>query len=348
MPTGTAFRVYQLAIGDESKGYDNQPTEHSKDDNNMSYFTDMQFSCSVNYTSDKSKTSTDDTSFDIYNLNPDSRAKFLVEGATVMLRAGYDDNFERDAAGDVVPNYETLPIIYLGSVSYAVTQKRGVDMVTKVFCSNDKIERLTTMTSTTYAQGTKRSAVITDLVKQLNLAILEIDTSTIKDAVYEGGISVYGRVADELTRICEENGLMWYTHNKQVRVTPLAAAPKTLAWEIRPFQVIDSVEGYYKRTQTKIKPKKASAHPRGAKKKTEPAPLPENTTVTTKDGIKTKVRKGVRCKVHLDGRLKLGDNVKLIDTGDFDGQYKIISIQHSLNFRGGEWSTELDLVSTEA
>lgn len=343
MPSGEPRRVYQFAVGDSAK---NDTAEHSKDDNNMSFVDALQFTGSVHYTSDKSKTSSDDTTFEVYNLTPEMRKAFQVVGATIMLRAGYDDLWVRSPSGDVTPDYDQLPIIYVGSVLYASSRKRGVDIVTTIHCSNDKVERATTKTSTRYSPGTKVSAVINDLVKQMKIPVISIDTTPCDNMVYESGLSVYGRVADELTRICEENGLVWYTHNKQIRVDPVTSAPKNLAWEIHPFNVIDSVEAYYKQTQTKNKKPAASKHPRGHRKAHAPKAHADDVKVekTAEGTLKTK--QGVRLKVHLDGRIKLGDNVKLVDCGDdYDGTYKIISLQHSLDFRGGEWATELEMVA---
>lgn len=349
MPLGTAFRVYQLAISDE-KGLNNNPSQHSKVPENMAYFDKLQMTASINYSADKTKVSSDDTSIEIYNLTPEARKLFKQDKATIMLRAGYDDTFDRDEQGYIVPRYEELPIIYIGSVIYAYSEKRGMDFVTKVYCSSDKVERAVTKASLSFAPNTPRATVVEALAKQLSLPILELETSHIQGQVYEGGLSIYGRVADELTRVCEENGLVWFTHNKQVRVVPVKNIPKLLAWEIHPYNVIDSVEGYYQRTETPEKPKKVSAHPRGHKKPSTPKEtkkLPQNVTEVKTSDMTQKTKRGVKLKVHLDGRIKLGDNVKLVNMDEFTAQYKVIGIQHSLDYKGGSWQTELDLVEVE-
>lgn len=351
MAEGASFRVYQLAVGEEST--DVNGAEHNQKQK-MFYIDKLQFTAQIHYSTEKTDVSSDETTFEIYNLNPESAQKFKRSGATVMLRAGYDTQFKRDDSGEIVNDYDSLPIIYMGRVIWASTVKRGVDKVTKIVCSSDAAERDVVKVSVSYKPRTTKADVIKDLVKRMGFSILDMDLSTLGDVAYPSGMSVYGSVASALNRICQENGLMWFTHNQQIRVVPIQAKPTNLAWEIFPFQVIDSVEGYYKRNQSVKKPTKKKTNSRG---KTPKEPKREDTTVTTveqEDGskLRTTIRTGVKFKTFLDGRFKLGDNVVIRGSDEYleqinsaNGQFRIISIAHSLDFRGGEWSTELELVS---
>lgn len=351
MADGASFRVYQLAVGEEDT--DVKGTEHNQMQK-MFYIDKLQFTASIHYSTEKTDVSSDETTFEIYNLNPESAAKFKREGATIMLRAGYDTQFKRDEAGEIIMDYDSLPVIYLGKVIWASTVKRGVDKVTKVVCSSDAAERDVMKVSVAYKPNTTRADVIKDLVKRMGFSVLEMDLSSLGSTAYSSGKSVYGSVASALNRICQENGLMWFTHNQQIRVIPISAKPANLAWEIFPFQVIDSVEGYYKRNQSVKKPVKKPSSARGKKPKD---PKREDTTVTTTnqaDGskLRTTIKTGLKFKTFLDGRFKLGDNVVIRGSDEYiaqinnaNGQFRIISIAHDLDFRGGSWTTELELVS---
>lgn len=349
MADGASFRVYQLAVGEENQSVD--ATEHNQK-GDMFYIDKLQFTASINYTSEKTDVSSDETTFEIYNLNRESASKFKRAGATIMLRAGYDTQFERDAYGEIIMDYESLPIIYMGTIVWATTYKRGVDKITKVICSSDSAERDVIKVSMGYAPKTRKADVIKDLVNKMGLAVLELDLESLGDTAYTGGLSIYGSVSEALNRICEENGLMWFTHNKQIRIMPITAKSVTTAWEVWPFQVIDSVEGYYKRNQTVKKPTKQKTHSRGKEK----TPKSEDQTITTEtraDGSKltTTTKTGLRFKTFLDGRFKLGDNVVIRGSDEYieqandaSGQFRIISLSHQLDFRGGAWTTELELV----
>lgn len=359
MADGASFRVYQLAVGDGGGSQSSQidGAEHNQR-GDMFFIDKLQFTASINYTTDKSGVSSDETTFEIYNLNRESAAKFKKHDATIMLRAGYDTQFKRDSEGNIIMDYESLPIIYIGTILYADTVKRGVDKVTKVICSSDKHERAITKTSIAYAPKTKKADVIRDLSKKLGFSVMEMDLSTLGDKAYPSGFSVYGSVANTLNRVCEENGLMWFTYNKQIRIVPVEANSTNLAWEVWPYQVINSVEGYFQRTQSQTKPKAQKTHSRGKPKKpTEPVERPEDVKVsetTQADGtkIKTKIKTGLRFKTFLDGRIKLGDNVVIRGSDEYieqldeaNGQFRVIGINHNLDYLGGEWTTELNLVA---
>lgn len=351
MADGASFRVYQLAVGLEDQ--DVKGTEHNQKQK-MFFIDKLQFTASIHYSTEKTDVSSDETTFKIYNLTHEASQKFKREGATVMLRAGYDTQFKRDSSGELIRDYDSLPIIYMGKIIYGATVKSGVNKITTVVCSSDAAERGVIKASVAYSPDTKRSAVIKDLVKRLGFSTLELDLAALGDKSYSTGLSIYGSVTTALNRICIENGLMWFTHNQQIRIVPVTAKPTNLAWEVWPFQIVDSVEGYYKRNQSVKKATKTKTHSRG---KDQKAPKREDQTVSTvtqADGskLRTTVRTGLKFKTFLDGRFKLGDNVVVRGSDEYlehinnaNGQFRIISIAHDLDFMGGSWTTEVETVS---
>ena len=343
----SAFRVYQLAVGAESTGFNDSATEHSKDEENLVYFTELQFTASISYTSKKSKTGTDDTTIEMYNLSPDMRVRFKSVGATVMLRAGYDDIFPRNEdTGYIEVDYDALPVVYLGTILYSYTYRRGVDLITKLICSNDKLERASTKASISFPSGVAKKTVVSSLMKTLNLTVMESDLSNVA-GVYENGFSVYGSAADALTKVCDENDLTWFAYNKQLRVVPKEASKSGDAWAIGEKNVIGSVEGYYKRTRKALKssttkPTSVGSSTEEVDFKAEAAKLGGGASGSNKPKTVV-VKTGVRITIHLDGRIRLGDTVVLSDTYDFDGDYRVKGLSHNLDYTGDKWTTELDL-----
>ncbi|AXN57385.1 hypothetical protein Erwinia_phage_Tian_00052 [Erwinia phage Tian] len=351
----SAFRVYQLAVGAESIGFNNQPTGHAKDTENLVFFTELQFTANISYTDQKSKTGTDDTTIEMYNLAPEMRARFKAVGATVMIRAGYDDIFPRNEdTGYVEVDYDALPIVYLGTVLYSYTYKKGADLITKLICSNDKLERATTKTSIAFPAGVAKKTVISNLMKTLDLAVIESDLANVT-GIYHNGFTVYGSVSDALTRVCEENGLKWFTFNKQIRVIPAEPTSSGEGWAIGASNIIGSVEGYYRRTRKALKTTTTPTSIGAASEDTQTtessgsvdfAAMASASSSGGSGGKRPKVivvKTGVRITVHLDGRIRLGDTVQLSDSIDFDGTYRVKGIAHNLDYTGDRWTTELDL-----
>lgn len=342
----SAFRVYQLAVGTESTGFNSSATGHTKDTENLVFFTELQFTASIAYTDQKSKTGTDDTTIEMYNLSPEMRTRFKTIGATVMLRAGYDDIFPRNEdTGFVDVDYDALPIVYLGTILYSYTYRKNADLITKLICSNDKLERESTKTSIAFPPGVAKKTVISSLMRELNMSVISSDLEAVT-GVYQSGFTVYGSVAEALTKLCEENELKWYSFNKQVRVLPKEPTANKEGWAIGASNIVGSVEGYYRRTKRTAKGSKSSSKIEDKQQSDEDFQKFLKSASQGSSGKKPKVivvKTGVRITVHLDGRLRLGDTVQLSDSIDFDGVYRIKGVAHNLDYNGDKWTTELDL-----
>lgn len=331
------FRDYALLVGNEKQAFTENNSQSIYDDANTTIISGLQINVDVQYTSDKSKSSSDDTCISLYNLSDELIKTFHAQGCQIMLRAGYFDNMNRDASGNLIPKYDELPVIYIGTVQHVSSMRIGNDEVTAVICSSDKLERAITNISDTFPAGSKLKDILNTLIKKLNFSTGKIDLGDAENRIYEGGISVYGRVQDELNSICEENGLKWFTHNKTVSVMPLRPnqSHNNNAWDIGPDIILETVKDEYHRSQTRD---------RGTSRRKSKAPK-AGEVVSISDALKTKIKQGVTVKVILDGRIRTGDLVKLSDTDDYNGLYRVDSMRHHLDYRGGNWSTELSIVA---
>lgn len=308
----SAVRVYQIGVGSEDVSFKGSGTGRTTT-KKLSTVTDLQFTMTASYTSKKKSSSSDMTQIDIINLSDGVQKKFTEIGAVVMVKAGYMGDYLSNEDGGSV-DYGKLPVIYLGTILYGYTIRKGVDMVTTIYCSNDKIERVENKSTASFPAGIKKRDILKQLVSDMHMTVAQSVLDSLGEEVYKNGWTAFGNTSQQLEKLCSENGLNWFCYNKQVRVIkPNTKKGNTQkAWKLTPDTIIDSLEPFYKREKK------------------------------TKKGLQSP-RYGVRCRVYLDGRISLGDYVEITDAGEFSGVYQIISLTHRLDFLKGGWETNLEL-----
>lgn len=359
MANGIPQRAYQLMVGTEVHSFDGKASQSATSEDMLS-FDNLQFTGNFDFDADNTHESSDDSVIEIYNLNPETRAAFHQHGATVMLRAGYDTDFLRNESGEIIPDYASLPVIYLGTVINALDKPvaGGVDRVTKVWLSTDKLERSTIDFSQAFAPGTKKADVIRDLVKRMGMPVLRLDIEHIGDISYPSGLSCFGSVASRLTKVCKENGLQWSVHNKTISVTRADNLVATQgnkdaeAWLLTPDQILN-LEGYFDRQSSPDNVAKKKSHSSRSKPHKTKV-LPEDVKVVKAGGVKTKTRQGVNVTTFLNGNIRIHDLVKIEGMTEYlpedekgrmsDGLYRVIKIGHDMDYLRGDWSTQLKLV----
>lgn len=360
MAQGVPLRVYQFTVGTESASFANSPAQHSTTNLDTISFSNVYFTGSVSIDSDPTSVSSDDVEFQIYNLNKSTRQALMRENATVMLRAGYDTNWQRGSDGEIITQYDSLPIIFVGGVVHAYSYKEpgSNDVVTVVNCSSDQKLREMSKGSVTYKPKTPKADVIKDLVKQLGLPVSRMELSSLGDVAYPSGLAVYGQTSVALTKICKECGLQYSIHNGSISVIRADSRPEDQsdksveAWLITPDQLRD-LKVYFEQRSTVLKPKKSSNSSRGATNKV----LPDDTTVTKADGIRTKTKHGINLTTFLNGLFKIHDFVQLSginsvtpDGADgelHDGVYRVIAIEHKVSYPEGDFTTSIKIVEVD-
>lgn len=308
----SSLRKYELTVGI----FSDTPQESSKTAD--AYFiSELDMSCSIQADNAKSHTSSDNTTLTLTNLPKEARDELKKQGCMVMLKAGYSD---RD-----------LPVLYVGTVIHSRTAQSGNDKITTVIASGDMMERSGNTISHSFAPNTSAKVIIETLIKQMGLPRGNVDLSTLNGKVYGSGISVYGRTANELTRLCGENNLRWFTTNKRINVQPYRPnqTMNVEVWDVYPEQMLGSITETYSQTQTIDKPKKQKKG---------------DTAIIKPISMNTVTKNSVSVSVHLDGRINVGSYVRLNDVGDFIGVYRAEGVNHRLGYRSGSWETSLDLL----
>lgn len=360
MAQGVPLRVYQVTVGTESATFNNTPGQHNSSQMDAVIFDNIRMEGRVSVDNSPTTTSSDDVEFRFYNLNKTTRQAMMQENATLMLKAGYDTAWQRDLEGNIITEYDSLPIIFIGGIVHAYTRKDpgSNDVVTVVNCSSDQKIRNMTKVSVAYKPGTTKAAVIKDLVGRLGFPVSRMELSSLGDTAYSSGKSVFGQLDHALTRICKECGLQYSIHNGTISVIrsddqPAKGSDTSVdAWLYTPAQIME-MDAYFEQKSVKLVAKKTGSH-RGKKTVKE---TPEDETVTTKNGVRTKTRHGIMMKSQLNGNVKMHDFVKLDglnavmpdgSDGDLkDGVYRAIRIDHTINWPDGEWSTGLKLVEVQ-
>jgi len=246
----------------------------------------------------------DSTEIKVYNLSPESKAVLETPNAVVMLEAGY--------AGT------GLSLLYSGTVIKCVTVKQGQDKITTLYCQDGGLDKKATKVAGDLPKGTTVKQAIVSLIDALpGVAAGKISSDAKTDFILYRGYSVQGYAKTELDKICRNYGLIWYVENGVVNV-----APNKLTQDSPDI-------GGYKARAVEITPDyiKGSLEPMidmGTAMSTEPS------------------KAAVRFQTFLEPRLTLDSYVALRGFPDYDGDYRVVSVSHSLDSRGGAWDTTVE------
>lgn len=332
------LRDYEITVGSAAEVFAGKP-EQLKKSSTATVITNLQFDGSVSVSNDHTTTSNDNTQFKFVNLSNEIKEQLRVEGAAMMIRAGYTDASVRDVSGEIVRKPDELPVVFVGTILHTFTTRRGNDMVTQVYASSDKLERAYIKTSHSFPPNTEVAAVINYLLNQIDMPQEHVDLSSVANKRYSGGLAIYGKSMEQLQRICNEWNLRFFVHDKKLNIVPLQPnrASKVEVWDIYPNHVIDAPEEIYERSQTK------DTTPSGKQKK-KPSELKAGETQEVEDGKRTIIKHGLNITLHLDGRIKVGSHVRINEMDTKNGVYRVEKLTHTMSFIGGSWTTQLEMI----
>lgn len=246
----------------------------------------------------------DSTQIVVYNLSPESKAVVETPNAVVMLEAGYVGT--------------GLSLLYSGTVVKAVTVKQGQDKVTTLYCQDGAMDKKAVKVTGALPKGSTVPSVIRSLINAMpGMTVGYVSAGVDAIPAFNKGYSVQGYAKQELDRICRMFNLIWSVTNGVVNVGPDklkdgsadAASYKTRAIEITPTYIKGSLE-----------------------------PM-----VDTGVSMTTEPKKpAVKFNTFLEPRLSIDSYVALRGFPDYDGDYRVTSVSHSLDSRGGAWDTTVE------
>lgn len=259
----------------------------------------------------------------IYNLSDETRAIIENENNYVLLEAGYAQD-------------EELKLIFSGQIFSFSTEKQGVDTVTTVYCKdgftpNNGIRVSKTFPKKTQVNGGDRYTTyedvllsLVDIFKQNGIptGFLElqpvqdpretfIQLATPSEVKLLRGYSAVGFLRQIMDNVCNSLGYVWYITNGRLFCHPKGYTKMVELYEFNTDQLLS-----IRRTGDQ--------------------------TVSTSTG---KGDVGVKIVTFLDGRLDV-DKMIRVTNGQYQGDYKVLSKSHSLDYRNGGWTTTIECKKT--
>lgn len=249
----------------------------------------------------------------IYNLSDQSRAIIENVNNYVTLNAGYAQD-------------EELAMIFSGQVFDFNTEKQGVDMVTTLKCKDGYTPNNSIRIAHKFPKGGNYEEVLTYLADvfanngiptgQLELIDVGENRQTFvqlrspKETTLLRGLTIKGFLRQIMDTVCNSLGYVWYITNGRLFCHPKGFTKTVELYEFSTDQMLSI---------------RRSGN--------------QTTATSTGKGVE-----GVKIVTFLDGRL---DNDKRIRvTGNinenFNGDYKVVSKSHSLNYRNGQWITTIE------
>lgn len=128
----------------------------------------------------------------IYNLSPASIAS-ITKGTKVTLSAGYKDD---------------TGMIVCGEAASFATAFENVDIKTTIKVSSAITGWKDKKINKTYSPGTSAKDILSDLISGLGVSAGEINP--VKNAVYQKGRTVSGRLKDVILKLCRETESKFY------------------------------------------------------------------------------------------------------------------------------------------
>lgn len=198
-----------------------------------------------------------------------------------------------------------IPLIYAGQVTKITTVRKGQDTITKLVCKASEVARKNIKISKVPSRG-ETSETIAKYFAAI-AAGNGIPTGNVFVPIaldYPAGYAAAGNLFEIMEEFCSNTALKCYVTLGKLYIEPQDAVPVVTA-------VIVNAENI-----------KGSIRPQ------------DDSTAKTSSASK----KGIEFSLFLDGKISAASVVK-ITFGDYQGEYKVISVNHKLDSEGSHWDT---------
>ncbi len=228
----------------------------------------------------------------VWNLNPSHLATLNEKDCLVTLKAGYGD---------------TMPLIFIGTVSHIETTVDGSDRMTEIEAIDGRVVLRDTYASLSYKGNINTKKIIEDVAVQMGIPVTFSYNANYSD--YPEGFSFIGPAKETLNKVCAPTGLIWEIQNGILQVKK---KNDTMSREVFVLSPNSGLIGI---------PKKLTV---GAENDAD-----ENKT-------------GWEVVYFLNGAIGVGDYVK-IESKAVTGFFRVHSVNHNGDNLEGDWLSTAEL-----
>lgn len=241
----------------------------------------------------------------VYNASADTRKKLERKNAYVILEAGYGDD---------------IGVIFVGTSQRAFSRKQGTEMVTEIHCIDSNIQLKTSRVSFSWPPNTKYSTMLSDVAKAMKeqgiaTGYLETKAKNLPslpspdETIAKGGYSFQGLTTQLLDKLCSQFNYTHYITLNELYIHPRTFKSFTVQYDMG-TNLIKSLE-------------------------------PQTDSSTESPSVETSAR--FLLSTFLDHRIKAGQLIN-ITSGQYQGKYKVISIDTTLDYLGGgAWDSRITM-----
>lgn len=292
---------------------------------------------------DAAFTSTVDLDTKLSTTTKSDSSAYVIEDFQITFNIKKDNNKEPNKAeiviynlGDDMVNYlnrsirnnlavalavgyegQDLTMIFKGTVQWVSDTFNTVDRKTALHCLDGGVNIAEARTSRSYPKGTKLKKVVKDLAKDLGTT--EGNVHVDSEATLSSATVICGNTAHHLESICK--GL---NHNMSIQDGSVYVTPRSQMSNARSAYIsaetglIGSPEPFH----NDIKPNKGTS--KTSKKPKKPTD-------------------GVKFKCEINGAI-LPEKTVWLKSHDYDGGFKVVSVVHTGDKEGKDWTTEVESV----
>lgn len=277
----------------------------------------------IAFSIEKTATETlNNSTIDIYNLNPDSRALVETPNNAIILRAGY--------AQDLGP-----VTIFVGIVRRCLTVQEGPDNVTRLELDDGLIAYRDSKFSTSFAPGSSGKMVLANIASRFNLPVRPLPD--MPDKQYPNGFSFVGKTREAMKKACNYLGLEYSIQNQEIQILKKGGTVKRTAIVLSADSGMIGVP----QLEAKTMSEKAAAQ-RGIS--TNDAGVIKTRKESTSGAIKDRLQvQGYKVESLLQPTIEPGGIVQVKSKG-IDGEFfRVERVQHTGDTHADDWTTELSL-----